>query len=71
VTDQEWLTALLAALDGAEWTVECAGMRQGFPYATAAIQHRITNECKLVRFPLQSLRHPETMKTEILRHLTL
>ena len=71
MTEQEWLTALLGALKGAEWTVECAGLVQGFPYATAAVQHRITNECKVLHFPLQSLRHPETMRTEILRQLVI
>jgi hypothetical protein len=69
MTDQEWLTALLASLKGADWTVECAGVDQRFPFASAAVQHRITNARRVVHFPLQALRHPETMSTEILRQL--
>jgi hypothetical protein len=69
MTDQEWLTALLRALEGADWTVECAGIEHRFPYATAAVQHRITNERRVVHFPLRTLRHPEIMSTEILRQL--
>ena len=70
MTDQEWLTALLGALKGADWAVECAGVEHRFPYAAAAVQHRITNERRVVYFPLQALRRPETMSTEILRQLT-
>jgi hypothetical protein len=70
MTDQEWLTTLLGALKGADWAVVCAGIERRFPYATAAVQHRITNERRVVHFPLQTLRHPEIMSTEILRQLT-
>ncbi len=71
MTDQEWLTTLLSALDGADWAVECSGVTQHFPYATAAVQHRITNMCRVIHFPLQTLGHPERMRTEILRQLTV
>jgi hypothetical protein len=33
--DQEWLTALLGALKGADWAVECAGTEHRLPYAVA------------------------------------
>jgi hypothetical protein len=69
MTDQDWLTALLGSLKGADWAVECAGVEQRFPYASAAVQHRITNERRVVHFPLQALRRPETMSTHILRQL--
>ena len=68
MTDQEWLTALLASLKGADWTVEFAGVDQRFR-SPAQRSASITNARRVVHFPLQALRHPETMSTEILRQL--
>ena len=70
MTDQQWLAAVLGALEGAEWAVECAGIMPHYPYATAALHHRITNECRVVNFPLRAVRDSAAMKAEILRQLT-
>jgi hypothetical protein len=69
MTDREWLTALLDALDGVDWMVECAGIMPHYPYASAALHHRLTNECRVVHFPLRAVRDSTAMKTEILRQL--
>jgi hypothetical protein len=71
MTDQEWLTALHAALDAAEWTVESAGIMPRFPYADASVHHRATNTRKIILCPLDALEHPDTLKTEILRQLII
>jgi len=55
VTDPEWTTALVAAFSGADWMAGRARVTQGFSF----------------HFPLQALRHPETMTTDILRQLAL
>jgi hypothetical protein len=67
MTDQEWLTALNAALDGANWTVERATVTLGVPYAFAVVQHRHTTECKVAHYQLLDLGHLEIMKTDIRR----
>jgi hypothetical protein len=69
MTDREWLTALLGALEGADWTVECAGIMPHYPYASAALRHRRSNECRVVNFPPRAARDTAAMKIEILRQL--
>jgi hypothetical protein len=71
MTDGEWLTALRGASTAKSGRSRAQVLCWDTHTQLLPFKHRLTNQCKIVHFPLQSLRRPETMKTEILRQSTV
>jgi hypothetical protein len=69
MTDQDWLTDLLAALEGKDWVVERSRVTTGLPFAFAAVHHPITNERKVVYLSVRLPCPRDLRKAEILRQL--